>query len=79
MITTALRAGKAEKAVVQAAIDTMAMLNRTASETAAPFSPRACTDITGFGLLGHLLEMLGKNLGARIVASAVPLLPGALN
>lgn len=76
VIATALRAGKADEAVVQAAIDAMATLNRAAAETAAPFSPRACTDITGFGLLGHLLEMLGKRVGARIVASAVPLLPG---
>jgi selenide,water dikinase len=37
---------------------------------------RACTDITGFGLLGHLREMLG-GVGARIQLSAVPILPGA--
>jgi selenide,water dikinase len=77
VITTALRAGKVAEAVVQAAVETMAMLNRTAAETAAPYSPRACTDITGFGLLGHLLEMLGKTGAARIVVSAVPRLPGS--
>src|SRR4030067_222467 len=37
---------------------------------------RACTDVTGFGLLGHLREML-SGVGARIRLSAVPLLPGA--
>ncbi len=77
VIATALRAGKADEAAVQAAMESMAMLNRSASEAAAPLSPRACTDITGFGLLGHLQEMLGNRVGATIVASAVPMLPGS--
>lgn len=77
IIATALRAGKADESAVRTAIESMATLNRCASETAAAFSPRACTDITGFGLLGHLLEMLGNRVGAKIVASAVPTLPGS--
>ena len=77
VITTALRAGKADDATMQPAIECMATLNRAAAEAAAPFSPTACTDITGFGLLGHVHEMLAEGVGARIRASAVPLLAGA--
>jgi selenide,water dikinase len=77
VITTALRAGKADDTTVQRAIATMAALNAVAATVAAEFAPHACTDVTGFGLLGHLREMLGSQIGARISASAVPVLPGA--
>jgi selenide,water dikinase len=39
---------------------------------------RACTDVTGFGLLGHLGEMIGEDVVVRLDAEAVPALPGAL-
>ncbi len=77
VISTALRAGKADQEVVGSAIETMATLNRCAAEVAARFEPHACTDITGFGFLGHLREMLGEGVAAVVRLSAIPLLGGA--
>lgn len=76
IITTALRAGKAGQEVVQGAIETMATLNRAAAEAAREVGVRACTDVTGFGLLGHLREML-DGVGACVRMSSVPILAGA--
>ena len=62
----------------QAAIASMAALNKTAAEALKPFPVNACTDITGFGLLGHLYEMAaGSGVNAVIDYSAIPLLPEA--
>jgi selenide,water dikinase len=63
---------------VSAAIESMLLSNRAASELALSHDSSACTDITGFGLLGHLLEMLGDDLGARLELAQLPLLDGAL-
>jgi selenide,water dikinase len=77
IITTALRAGKAGEQAAQGAIESMAVLNAAAAEVGRRIGVRACTDVTGFGLLAHLLEMLTEgNVGARIEVSAVPVLPG---
>ncbi len=78
IITTALGAGAASEKWTQGAIDYMAELNGPAAAVAAEVGVRACTDITGFGFLGHLHEMLGsEGLGARVSASSVPVLEGA--
>ena len=78
IITTALRAGKADDQWVQSAVQSMARLNRTAAELASAVEVHACTDITGFGLLGHLREMLGQgDIGAQLTFSAIPILAGA--
>lgn len=78
IITTALQAGAAKEKWTRSAVEHMAELNREASEIAAEVGVRACTDITGFGFLGHLHEMLGDGgLGARVFASTVPVLEGA--
>jgi selenide,water dikinase len=76
VVTTAMKAGTADEEAMRAAIETMATLNRAAAEVGREVGVRACTDITGFGLLGHLREML-SGVGARIRLSAVPLLPRA--
>jgi selenide,water dikinase len=52
--------------------------NRAAAELAIAHGASACTDITGFGLLGHLLEMLSGVLGARLELAQLPLLSGAI-
>ena len=58
---------------------TMATLNRTAAEAMLAVGVNACTDITGFGLLGHLMEMMnGSHTAAEIEAGKVPILPGAV-
>lgn len=54
----------------------MATLNKTAAETMESYKVHACTDVTGFGLLGHALEMAkGSGMGLRIVKDQVPVLP----
>jgi selenide,water dikinase len=56
----------------------MAALNRDAAGIMADFDISACTDVTGFGLLGHLAEMVnGSGCSARIVSSQVPVIPEA--
>lgn len=63
---------------VEAAMHSMATLNRTAAEVALGYTVHACTDITGFGLLGHLYEMAsGSGVAVRLQATAIPLLPHA--
>jgi selenide,water dikinase len=63
---------------VEAATQSMATLNRQAAELVTNFNISACTDITGFGLLGHLYEMASASkVEIEIRANAVPLLPDA--
>ncbi len=56
----------------------MISLNRVPAEILMGFPVTACTDITGFGLLGHIAEMLSPGIGVRIFADRVPLIPGIL-
>lgn len=64
---------------VQAAINGMIKLNKLAAETASAFTVHACTDITGFGLLGHLYEMaVASGVKGEVNSQALPLLPDAL-
>lgn len=64
--------------VSQAAIDTMTALNRDASIAALDAGAKAATDVTGFGLLGHLYKMMrASGVGAVIDRAAVPLIDGA--
>ena len=59
------------------AIEQMLIANNSAAEVFAKFGVRACTDITGFGLAGHLLEMLdASRVSARLSSAAVPILAG---
>jgi selenide,water dikinase len=79
IISTAIKQGQAPPAAVEAATRTMATLNRAAAEAAAPLPVHAVTDVTGFGLLGHLREMTsGSGVRARLTAGAIPLLPDAV-
>lgn len=62
----------------RAAVESMARLNRSAARAADAFEVSACTDVTGFGLLGHLREMAaGSRVDAVLSVASVPLLPGA--
>ncbi|MEQ8860235.1 MAG: selenide, water dikinase SelD [Pseudomonadales bacterium] len=70
--------GKAASDVLDAALSSMDHSNAAALEVLREHDLRALTDVSGFGLLGHLGEMLrAAGLGARVAVSAVPLLPGA--
>ena len=62
---------------VRAAIDSMLAGNGPAAEIAVDRGVVAATDVTGFGLLGHLTEMLAPGQGVRLALDAIPLLPGA--
>jgi selenide, water dikinase len=79
VITTAAKNDRAEPAHLQGAVDSMLRLNGPASRVFRWAGVRACTDVTGFGLLGHASEMAqAGGVQFRIHASAVPLLNGAL-
>lgn len=79
IVCTAIKAGMADEAVTGRVIANMAALNRTAAEVMAGFSISACTDITGFGLLGHLAEMVvDSGHGLRIDSRLLPHYPETL-
>jgi selenide,water dikinase len=79
IIATAIKEDRADDATAESAIRSMATLNRGAAEAAGVLGIRAATDITGFGLLGHLRQLLlASGVSARLRSEAVPLLRGAL-
>ncbi|HET9591768.1 MAG TPA: selenide, water dikinase SelD [Solirubrobacterales bacterium] len=79
LITTAAKRGIAEPRWVEAAVEAMTALNAEAAEAARAAGAHALTDVTGFGLLGHLYEVCeASGVRAEIDAAAVPALPGAL-
>jgi selenide, water dikinase len=76
---TALKRGKEVGSVVAAATEVMCGLNRDAAARAVEAGATAMTDVTGFGLLGHLRELAtASGVAAEVQASAVPAIPGAL-
>jgi selenide,water dikinase len=79
VIGTALKRGIAREEHVAEAIASMLALNRRASEEMSRFDVHGCTDVTGFGLIGHAREMaLASNVTLEIAVDRVRLLPGAL-
>lgn len=77
IITTAIKRGKCPPSLAEEAVELMAMLNDVAGGALADHGATAATDVTGFGLLGHLREMCrGSGAGAIIEVEAVPLLTG---
>jgi selenide,water dikinase len=80
VIATALKRGIASEASVEAATQSMLTLNRAACEAMLQFDVHGCTDVTGFGLLGHAREMaVASGVTVEIDSASVPLLPGALD
>ncbi len=78
IISTALKREKASQTAVEAINRGMTTLNRAAAECMVEFDTHACTDITGFGLLGHAAQMAEANaVSLEIYASKVPLYPEA--
>ncbi len=70
--------GKAQGQWVKKAIQSMVQLNQSAAETLIKHGAKACTDVTGFGLVGHLVEMLrASNVSAKLCINELPLLEGA--
>ncbi|NCB02892.1 MAG: selenide, water dikinase SelD [Spirochaetia bacterium] len=79
IINTASRAHMATKEEEEDSLSLMMTLNKASSEVISEFDVTSCTDITGFGLLGHVCEMaLENSIGITIESTKVPLLNGAL-
>lgn len=78
IICTANRIGAASPEAMQQAVDSMLTLNRKASEIFQKFPVRACTDVTGFALLGHLHEMMDDRLSCVIYTKDIPVIVEAL-
>jgi selenide,water dikinase len=80
IINTAIKGGLASPEIIDIVTQLMATLNRDAAEIMRNYSVHACTDITGFGFLGHLAEMVqDSRLGIQIHTSGIPILPETLN
>ena len=80
IINTAIKGGMAKEDSIERVTRYMASLNKRASEIMQEIGANACTDVTGFGLLGHAFEMIeGTGKGIVINASDVPILPEAVN
>ena len=79
IVNTAIKAGMASVELTDKVTRVMALLNREAAGVMSEFNISACTDVTGFGLLGHLAEMVcGSGTSARIFSEQVPLMAEAL-
>jgi selenide,water dikinase len=79
IISTALKRGIAEEEHVRASVESMLELNRAAAERMALFDAGGCTDVTGFGLIGHAREMaLASGVTLEIESGALEFLPGAV-
>lgn len=75
--TTAIKWGMAAKETENAVIDSMSKLNAGAARAGREAGIHTATDVTGFGLLGHLLEVMeGSNLSCKIHHSEIPVFPG---
>ncbi len=80
IVTTAVKAGLASAELTERVTRLMAALNRPAAEAMARFAVNACTDVTGFGLLGHLAEMVsGSGASVALATGEIPVIPEALD
>ncbi|MBN1253446.1 MAG: selenide, water dikinase SelD [Bacteroidales bacterium] len=77
IITTGIKAGIVEKDLEKRAIKVMSLLNKSAAETVSKFPVNSCTDVTGFGLIGHLSEMTyGSKVNCKIYFKNLPFIEG---
>ena len=77
IVMAAMRVGQADGEAVRQAIASMERLNRYACECMADFNVSACTDITGFGLLVHAIEMAASSVTVILYPKALPFITGA--
>ena len=78
IVNTAIKADMVSEHLLEKVTRLMAELNRDAARIMADFDISACTDVTGFGLLGHLAEMVnGSGCSVRIFSGQVPVIPEA--
>jgi selenide,water dikinase len=80
VINTAIKGGVASETIIKKVTRMMAELNHAAAEVMKQFCIHACTDITGFGLLGHLAEMVeDSGMALQLEARQIPILPEAID
>jgi selenide, water dikinase len=80
VLATAIKGELLPDSALRHVTEVMATLNKTAAEAMAPYPVNACTDITGFGLLGHTLEVaMASRVTIQISMDSVPLLPEVLD
>lgn len=80
IVNTAVKGGRASPESIEKVIKIMAALNKNAADSMSRFNVHACTDITGFGLVGHMSEMVSDSeFGFEIFADSVPVIQEALN
>ena len=78
IINTSIKAGLASDSTITRVTELMATLNRVAAETLAGFTVSACTDVTGFGLVGHMAEMISATkLAVTLETAKIPVISGA--
>lgn len=78
IVNTAIKGGLASQEIIERVTRLMARLNRKPAEIMSRYEVHACTDITGFGLLGHLAEMvIGSGFSIRLLADRIPMIPEA--
>ena len=78
IVNTAIKGGLASQETIERVTRLMARLNRKPAEIMSRYEVHACTDITGFGLLGHLAEMVtGSGQSIRLLGDAIPMIPEA--
>ena len=77
ILTTAYSVGEVSEEAFEKAVKSMETLNKYAAQIGQGFTVHSCTDITGFGLLGHLSEMLNGKYSAQIDSKEIPMLPEA--
>lgn len=78
IISTAHRVGEATQEAMDKAIESMTSLNKYAAQCCKKYDIHGCTDITGFGFLGHLHEMVDGKLSCKVYADQLPVFPEAL-
>jgi selenide,water dikinase len=79
IISSGIKEAKTSAATIERAVEVMSTLNRVAAEAMLEFGAAAATDVTGFGLMGHLSQMLDDDLSAEIDFDAIPLLHEAID
>ncbi len=79
IISTAVKRGEVSESQAKTVADTMATLNKSAAEAMLKVGASACTDVTGFGLVGHLCEMMSdERFGIRLEFGSIPFFDGAI-
>ena len=79
LVCNANRVGLAPEGAMEEAAASMTTLNKKAAEISHHYEIHACTDVTGFGLLGHLSEMINEEISAEIDSISIPVIRGAIH